>query len=61
MYNPTVYKVADVIGTYVYRMGIGNQDYSFTTAVGLFESVIAFTLVISGNALSRKYLDRGIW
>ncbi|NMM51006.1 sugar ABC transporter permease [Paenibacillus aquistagni] len=61
MYNPTVYKVSDVIGTYVYRMGLGNQDYSFTTAVGLFESVIAFVLVITGNALSRKYLQRGIW
>ncbi len=61
MYNPTVYKVADVIGTYVYRMGLGNQDYSFTTAVGVFESVIAFTLVLTGNALSRKYLQRGIW
>jgi putative aldouronate transport system permease protein len=61
MYNPTVYKTADVIGSYVYRMGLGNQDYSFTTAVGLFESVIAFILVVSGNALSRKYLQRGIW
>lgn len=61
MYNPTVYKTADVIGSYVYRMGLGNQDYSFTTAVGLFESAIAFVLVISGNALSRKYLQRGIW
>lgn len=61
MYNPTVYKTADVIGSYVYRMGLGNQDYSFTTAVGLFESVIAFILVVSGNAMSRKYLQRGIW
>lgn len=61
MYNPTVYKTADVIGTYVYRMGLGNQDYSFTTAVGLFESVISFVLVITGNTLSRKYLQRGIW
>ncbi|WP_438350699.1 ABC transporter permease [Paenibacillus sp. FA6] len=61
MYNPVVYKVSDVIGTYVYRMGLGNQDYSFTTAVGMFEAVISFTLVITGNALSRKYLQRGIW
>jgi putative aldouronate transport system permease protein len=61
MYNPTVYKVADVIGTYVYRSGLGQQDYSFSTAVGLFESVIAFILIISGNYLSRKYLQRGIW
>jgi putative aldouronate transport system permease protein len=61
MYNPTVYKVADVIGTYVYRNGLGQQDYSFSTAVGLFESVIAFMLIISGNFLSRSYLQRGIW
>ncbi|OPA72965.1 protein lplB [Paenibacillus selenitireducens] len=61
MYNPVVYKVSDVIGTYVYRQGLGNQDYSFTTAVGLFEAVISFTLVIVGNTLSKKYLQRGIW
>ncbi|WP_068775708.1 sugar ABC transporter permease [Paenibacillus sp. FJAT-26967] len=61
MYNPTVYNVSDVIGTFVYRMGLGNQDYSFTTAVGMFESVIAFTLVVTGNSLSRRYLQRGIW
>nr|WP_246246416.1 ABC transporter permease subunit [Paenibacillus lemnae] len=61
MYNPVVYKVSDVIGTYVYRQGLGNQDYSFTTAVGLFEAVISFTLVVVGNSLSKKYLQRGIW
>ncbi|MGG3311385.1 MULTISPECIES: ABC transporter permease [Paenibacillus] len=61
MYNPVVYQVSDVIGTYVYRQGLGNQDYSFSTAVGLFEAVISFTLVIMGNAMSRKYLQRGIW
>lgn len=61
MYNPGVYNVSDVIGTYVYRIGLGDQDYSFSTAVGLFDSVIAFFLIISGNALSRKYLQRGIW
>lgn len=61
MYNPVVYKVSDVIGTYVYRQGLGNQDYSFTTAVGMFEAIISFTLVIIGNSLSKKYLQRGIW
>lgn len=61
MYNPIVYNVADVIGTFVYRIGLGEQDYSFSTAVGLFESVVALTLIITGNFLSRKYLDRGIW
>lgn len=61
MYNSTVYKSADIIGTYVYRMGMGKQEYSFTTAVGLFESVIGFVLIIGGNYVSRKYLRRGIW
>lgn len=61
MYNPIVYEVADVIGTYVYRMGLGQQDYSFSTAVGLFDSVVGFILIITGNYLSRKYLQRGIW
>lgn len=61
MYNSIVYGVADVIGTFVYRVGLGQQDYSFTTAVGLFDSVIGFILIISGNALSRKLLKRSIW
>lgn len=61
MYNSIVYSVADVIGTFVYRIGLGQQDYSFTTAVGLFDSVIGFILIITGNYLSRKFLKRGIW
>ncbi|MFK7691770.1 ABC transporter permease [Paenibacillus sp. HJGM_3] len=61
MYNPSVYNVSDVIGTYVYRMGLGNQDYSFSTAVGLFDSVVALILILSGNYLSRRYLKLGMW
>ena len=61
MYNPTVYDVGDVIGTYVYRIGIGKQQYSTTTAVGLFNGVIGFILVISGNFISKKLTDKSIW
>lgn len=61
MYNPIVYETGDVIGTYVYRVGLGKMDYSFSTAVGLFNSVIGFLLIISGNMLSRKLLNRSIW
>lgn len=61
MYNPVVYEVGDIIGTYVYRMGIGKMEYSFSTAVGLFESLVGFILVLSGNSLSRKMLDKSIW
>jgi putative aldouronate transport system permease protein len=61
MYNPAVYEAGDVIGTFVYRLGLGKMDYSFSTAVGLFNSVVGFILVISGNFLSKKLLNRGIW
>ncbi|WP_408637877.1 MULTISPECIES: ABC transporter permease [Paenibacillus] len=61
MYNPVVYETADVIGTFVYRIGLGKMDYSFSTAVGLFNSVVGFILIISGNYISRKLLKRGIW
>ncbi|MGO4270126.1 ABC transporter permease subunit [Paenibacillus sp. TAF58] len=60
-YNPLVYKVGDVIGTFVYREGILNASYSYTTAVGLFTSVIGFTLLIIANKVSSKYSNRGIW
>ncbi|RJE83964.1 sugar ABC transporter permease [Paenibacillus sp. 1011MAR3C5] len=61
MYNPVVYDVSDVIGTYVYRVGLGASDYSFSTAVGMFESVVAFILVVVGNTVCKKYLGRSIW
>ncbi|MNC64674.1 putative multiple-sugar transport system permease YteP [compost metagenome] len=61
MYNPVVYETGDVIGTFVYRIGLGTMDYSFSTAVGLFNSVVGFILVISGNYLSKKVMNRGIW
>lgn len=61
MYNPTVYKVSDIIQTYVYRIGLGKMDFSTGTAVGLFNSVVAMTLVISTNAISRRFSGKSIW
>ncbi len=61
MYNPTVYQVADVIQTYVYRMGLGQMDFSLGTALGLFNAVIAFVLIVGANGVSRKLLGRSIW
>ena len=61
MYNPIVYETGDVIGTFVYRIGLGKMDYSFSTAVGLFNSVVGFLLIISGNWLSKRLLGRSIW
>ncbi|RAU98911.1 sugar ABC transporter permease [Paenibacillus sp. YN15] len=61
LYNPVVYATGDVIGTYVYRIGLGQMDYSFSTAVGLFNSLVGFLLILFGNAACRKWLKRSIW
>jgi putative aldouronate transport system permease protein len=54
LYNPNVYDTADVISTFVYRKGISESaEFSYTTAVGLFQSVINFTLLIGANRLSK--------
>ena len=54
MYNPTVYESADIIGTYIYRVNMGKLDFSSGTAVGLFNSLISLTLVLSTNALAKS-------
>ncbi|TLS51802.1 sugar ABC transporter permease [Paenibacillus antri] len=61
MYNPTVYEVADIIGTYVYRMGLGQMNFSLGTAVGLFNSVVAFVLIVSANSLAKRFMKKSIW
>lgn len=61
MYNPAVYSVADVLETYVYRNGIGQMQYSYTTAVGIFSGVVGFILVVSVNYLCRKLFHQGMW
>jgi len=57
MYSPATYETADVIQTYVYRIGIIKQKIGYSTAVGLFNSVIGLLLIITANGLSRKYTD----
>ncbi|MNG05700.1 putative multiple-sugar transport system permease YteP [compost metagenome] len=61
LYNPTTYETADVIGTFVYRKGILESDFSYSAAVGLFNSLINFTLLVLANALSRRTSDNKLW
>ncbi|TMV48153.1 sugar ABC transporter permease [Paenibacillus mesophilus] len=61
LYNSTTYETADVIGTFVYRKGILESDFSYSSAVGLFNSVINFILLISANAISRRTSDTKLW
>ncbi len=59
--TPTTYGVGDVISTFVYRMGILNMQYSFTTAVDLFKNTVSFILVVLTNAIARRTSDYGLW
>ncbi|CAI6079475.1 ABC transporter permease [Cohnella rhizoplanae] len=61
LYNPTTYETADVIGTFVYRKGILESNFSYSAAVGLFNSLINFTLLLSANALSRRTSEHKLW
>ena len=61
LYNQMTYETADVISTYVYRRGLIQFDYSFSTAVGLFNSVINFLLLITANAISRRVNETSLW
>jgi len=61
MYSPAVYETADVISTYVYRKGIESSSYSFSAAVGLFNSVVNFAFVFGSNLISRKLTQTSLW
>lgn len=61
LYNPATYETADVISSYVYRRGLLEFNWSFSTAVGLFNSIINFTLIIWTNKISRKVSETSLW
>jgi putative aldouronate transport system permease protein len=61
LYNPNTYETADVIGTYVYRRGIIGADFSFSTAVGLFQSLIGFVMIVTANKIANKLSDISLW
>jgi len=61
LYNPLIYETADVISSYVYRKGIVESNFSFATAVGLFNSVVNFLLVILANKVSAKITEVSLW
>ena len=61
MYNESTYEVADVISTYVYRRGLLEFSYSFSSAVGLFNNIINFILVNLANTVSRKVTETSLW
>ncbi|GAB6929149.1 ABC transporter permease subunit [Paenibacillus sp. JCM 10914] len=61
LYNPLIYQTADVISTYLYRVGLVSNNFSYATAIGLFESIIGLILVVTVNAVSRRLTERSLW
>jgi putative aldouronate transport system permease protein len=61
MYSYVVYDKGDILPTLIYRVGLGEQNYSFATAAGLFNSVVALIMVLGGNYLCKKIFKRGLW
>jgi putative aldouronate transport system permease protein len=61
MMNNIVVSVADVISTLVYRVGIRSFQFSFTAAIGVFQSVVCVIFLVAANTLAKKFGERGIW
>ena len=61
LYNPSIYETADIISTYVYRQGILGANYSYSAAVGLFNSVVNFILLVTVNTVSKKLSGNGLF
>jgi len=61
LYNDAILEKADVISSYVYRMGLLERNYSFSSAVGLFNTFINLILIVSANKISKKVARIGLW
>jgi putative aldouronate transport system permease protein len=61
LYNPAIYNTADVISTYLYRVGIQSGSFSYAAAIGIFEAVIGLILVVSANFISRRLIGASLW
>jgi len=61
LYNTSTYETADVIGTYVYRKGLLQASFSYSAAIGMFNSVINFALLIAANSASKRLSGTKLW
>jgi len=61
MQVPANMSVSEVLSTYIYKIGVVNSNYSFATAAGMFNMVIAFLLVVAGNYAARKFSETSLW
>lgn len=61
MYLPVTYETSDVIQTFVYRMGIMSNNFSYATAISLFQGIISLSLLWVVNKITNKYWECGLW
>jgi putative aldouronate transport system permease protein len=61
LYNTGIYTTADVISSFTYRRGLLENNFSYSTAVGLFNSVVNFIFMVSANAVSRRVSETSLW
>jgi putative aldouronate transport system permease protein len=61
MYSPATYETADVISSYTYRVGIIDNNYSYSTAVNLFNSAVNFLMLLAANKFSRRFSETSLW
>ena len=61
LYNPMTYETSDIVSTYVYRMGVYSGNYSYATAVGLFEGLLNLILLTAANFTSKKVAGESLW
>ncbi len=61
IYNPAIYDTADILSTYMYRIGLIDWQFSYSTAMGLFNQSINLIVLITANTLSKKIIGEGLW
>ena len=61
MYSPATYETGDVIASYVYRVGLEDADYSYSTAINLFNSLVNMLVLFLANQMSRRISDTSLW
>ncbi len=61
LYNPLTYSTADVVSTYLYRVGLVANNFSYATAIGLFQAIIGLVMVLSANFISRRVVGASLW
>lgn len=61
LYNSQLYKTADIISSFIYRKGLLEFDYGYSTAVSFFNSVINFVLLVVTNQISKKYSETSLF